>query len=141
MLSIETPAGVKKIDIRHFSALDGWDIHTHFTRFADSKDRKDRRQYVFRILSYARIITDKKGVEIPLSTGALVDNHLYTAENVGKVFEAVLAYNGITPEQSAQLSDYKNVCANDMATSFLTECMGAMKQFVAFMTQQGMTDG
>jgi hypothetical protein len=141
MLEIETPAGIKKIAIQRFSALDGWDIHTHFTRFADSKERKDRRQYVFRVLSYARVLTNKKGVEIPLSTGALVDNHLYTAENVGKVFEAILSYNGMTPEQSAQLSDYKNTCANHMTTSFLTQCMGAIKQFVGYVMREGKTHG
>jgi hypothetical protein len=137
MLEIQIPGGVKKIDIHRFNALDGWDIHTHFTRFADSKNRKDRRQYIFRVLSYARVMTDRKGVEIPLVTGALVDNHLRTVENVGIVFEAILNYNGISPEQSAQISDYRNARSNEMATSFLTECMGAINLFVDYMIRRG----
>jgi hypothetical protein len=136
-MEIQTPIGAKTIELKRFSALDGWDIHTHFTRFADSKSHAERRQYVFRVLSYARVLIAGKN-ELPLSTGALVDNHLCSAENVGKVFEAVLQFNGIDPKQSAQVSDYRNAIANAMATSFLTQCMGAINAFVA-MTQ-GVAD-
>jgi hypothetical protein len=137
MIEIQTAQGTKRIEIKRFSALDGWDLHSNFTRFADSKDHKERSQYVFRVLSHAKVVLSQ-GVEFPLTTNALIDNHLCTAENVGKVFEAVMRFNGIDVFKSAQLADHRNRIANEIATSFMAQCASALNAFVDFAINQGI---
>lgn len=132
-MELETQTGRKLIKFLRFSALDGWDIHDRFTAFASSNDPLARRAYVLRVLSYARVLIGSH--ELPLSTGALIDNHLCTPENVHAVFKGTLEFNGISIERSAGRSNYATAVGNEIATSFVASCMGAIQEFAAHMME------
>lgn len=130
-MELETQTGQKTIKFLKFSAMDGWDIHDRFVTFANSTDQAARRAYVLRVLGYARVVVGTH--ELPLTTGALIDNHLCTAENVGRVFDGVLEFNGISAARSADRPDYRAAVGNEIATSFMAACMGSLEQFVGHL--------
>ncbi len=132
-MELETQTGKKLIKFLKFSALDGWDIHDRFAAFAGSSNPLARRAYVMRVLGYARVLIGSH--ELPLSTGALIDNHLCTPENVQAVFQGALEFNGISIERSAWRSDYATAVGNEIATSFVANCMGALQDFTAHMME------
>ncbi len=117
-IEITTPFGIKLIAIEKFSAMDGWDLQEQFIRFAASTDRDFRRAYTLEILSYAKVIQEDGG-ELPLSTDALIDNHLGSWENVRDVFEEILSQNGINPKTHADRPDYWSAAGAEMASAFL----------------------
>jgi len=117
-IEITTPFGVKLIAIEKFSAMDGWDLQEQFIRFAASTDREFRRAYTLEVLSYAKVVQEDGG-ELPLSTDALINNHLGSWENVRDVFEEILSQNGIDPKKHADRPDYWSAAGAEMASSFL----------------------
>jgi hypothetical protein len=121
MFEISTASGVKGIEIERFKALDGWEIQNKFISFAASSDKDFRRAFTLEVLSYATVIAPD-GRLIPLSTSALIDNHLETWDNVKEVFEAVLKDNGIDPETHASRPDYWSDIGAQLAVSFLAQC-------------------
>lgn len=128
-MQIETETGRKLIKFLRIPAMEGWEIQYSLATFLNSSDPKTRRDYVMRILGYARVMVGSN--ELPLSTGALIDNHLCSADNVKAVFEGALAFNGISANACAKnKSDFKTSISNDIATSFVAGCMGALQLFV-----------
>lgn len=109
-----------QVVVSHFPPLDGWDIQGRFRDFAASKDAAFKRAYTMEILSYATLQFDD-GRTLPLSTGALIDNHLESWQNVMLVFEAVLKHNGIDPSTHADKPTYWEEAGALMAISFIAE--------------------
>lgn len=132
-MELETQTGKKQIRFLKFPALEGWDIQDRFAAFANSTDPAVRRAYVLRVLGFARVLVGQH--ELPLSTGALIDNHLCTADNVGAVFAGVMVFNGVDVKAAANRSDYMTAVGNEIATSFVSACMGALEQFIAFVSE------
>ncbi len=111
---------MRQVAIDQFGAMDGWDIQERFVRFAASKDQKMRREYTMEVLKYARILTADGG-HLPLTTDALIDNHLGSWENVRDVFEEILKQNGIEPQEHAHRANFWTDAGTEMATSFVAE--------------------
>ncbi len=111
----------KTINIYKFPAMDGWDLQQRFIEFVASKNSLERRQFTLDVLTYAKVKIGSN--ELPLSTDALIDNHLQTWENIKKVFEEILMYNGIDPAHHSEidLRKYWSRAGEEMATSFLAE--------------------
>ena len=59
------------------------------------------------------------GGDLPLSTDALINNHLGSWENVRDVFEEILRQNGIDPKTHADNPNYWAKAGAEMATSFI----------------------
>lgn len=121
---ISAQGKVKQIRIRHFDALDGWDIQSRFYDFAASTDKAYRRAYTMEILSYATVVFE--GRELPLKTDALIDNHLETWKNIELVFNEVLTFNGIDPHTHADQPSYWSKAGAQMAISFIAEASKLM---------------
>lgn len=125
MFEIKLPSGEKKIiKINLFAALDGWDIQAKFVEFAASTDRNLRREFTMEVLSYAKVMSGE--MEIPLTTSALVDNHLQTWSNIESVFEEVLNVNGIDPKTHADKTHYWANAGAEMALAFIAEASKLM---------------
>jgi|SRR5579864_964457 len=132
-IELRTPQGtIKVIAIEKFPAMDGWDIQERFVQFAASHDKDFRREYTLEVLTYAKVV-QADGGNLPLSTDALINNHLGSWENVRDVFEEVLRQNGIDPKTHADTPQYWAKAGSEMATSFIasvTELLGpAMTNF------------
>lgn len=108
-----------EVDIRKFPAMEGWVIQQDFVKFAETDDMEFRRAYTLRVLSYASVISGS--VPMPLSTDALIDNHLRSWENVKAVFEEVLMVNGIDPKTHADRSEYWERVGQKLAIAFIAE--------------------
>ncbi len=132
-MDLETQTGKKQIRFLKFPALEGWDIQDRFAAFANSTDATTRRAYVLRVLGFVRVLIGQH--ELPLSTAALIENHLCTAENIGIVFAATLAFNNIDVNAAANRSDYVTAIGNEIATSFVSACMSALEQFIGFISE------
>jgi len=118
-IEITTPQGsIRTIAIEKFPAMDGWDIQERFIQFAASRDKDFRRAYTLEVLSYAKVVQTDGG-NLPLSTDALINNHLGSWENVRDVFEEILRQNGIDPKSHADRPDYWSKAGAEMATSFI----------------------
>lgn len=118
-IELTTPQGtIKVISIDKFPAMDGWDIQERFVQFAASHDKDFRREYTMEVLSYAKVV-QADGGNLPLSTDALIDNHLGSWQNVREVFEAVLQQNGIDPKTHADTPHYWAKAGGEMATAFI----------------------
>lgn len=125
MFEIKLPSGeTKSVKILKFAALDGWDIQAKFVEFAASTDRQMRREFTLEILSYAKVISGD--MEIPLTTDALIDNHLQTWPNIEAVFEQVLSVNGIDPKTHADKTHYWANAGAEMALAFIAEASKLM---------------
>jgi hypothetical protein len=125
-----TPNGtVRRVAIEQFGAMDGWDIQERFVRFAASKDAKLRKEYTMEVLKYATILTADGG-KLPLTTDALINNHLGSWENVRDVFEEVLRQNGIKPAEHCRRANYWVDAGSAMATSFVAEVSIKINEFV-----------
>ncbi len=126
LIEIVTPMGQKKrLALSKFSALEGLDIQYRFADFVASEDKNARRAYTFEILSYAKVIINDR--ELPLSTDALIDNHLCSWENVKIVFESVLRYNDIEPTTHAKKPCYWAVSGADLAAGFIGDVIKSME--------------
>lgn len=110
---------IRQVATRKFKALDGWDIQQRFIEFASATDKSFRRAFTLEILEYASVIVN--GNELPLTTDALIDNHLQSWENIQKVFEEVLLSNGINPKTHADNPNYWASAGQEMAISFIAE--------------------
>lgn len=118
-IEIQIPGqGVREIAIEKFPAMDGWDIQERFIRFAASTDKEFRREYTLEVLSYAKVVM-KDGGDLPLSTDALINNHLGSWENVRTVFEEILRQNGIDPKTHADTPHYWSEAGHQMAVAFI----------------------
>lgn len=119
--TIETDEGNIAVRIEKFAALDGWDIQRRFIEFAESPDKDFRRAFTLEVLSYAVVI--KGDQEIPLSTDALIDNHLEKWENVQALFEKILLANGIDPKSHASRPEYWERVGNQIGVAFVEYCV------------------
>jgi hypothetical protein len=125
MVEIKLANGeLRKVEISNFSALEGWEIQNRFIEFASSSDRDFRREFTFEVLAYAKVMVG--GVEIPLKTDALINNHLQGWQNIKIVFEAVLMQNGIDPNTHADRPNYWSEAGAEMAVSFIAEAAKLM---------------
>lgn len=124
-MDIQTATGTKTLRLTKFKALDGWALQNGFINFAASRDNAFRKEYTLKILAYAVVVNGEQ--EIPLSTDALIDNHLQTWQNVMTVFEEILSENGIDPKTHADRPDYWSNVGREMATSFLASCSELIK--------------
>lgn len=130
MFAITLPSGEQReVKISLFQALDGWDIQNKFIDFASTQDRALRREFTLEILSYAQVMVDGNG--IPLSTDALIDNHLQTWANVELVFNEVLMRNGINPQTHAEKPNYWANAGAEMAIAFIAETTKLMAPALA----------
>ena len=120
MFTITDPAGkTKEVRIKKFPAMDGWELQRDFLHFAASKDKAFRRAYTLEVLKYATVVNGN--VELPLTTDALIDNHLCSWENVKLVFERVLTDNGIDPNTHALQTHFWADAGAEMAVAFIAE--------------------
>lgn len=116
-LFVDTPNGQKEVKISMFSALEGLDLKARFIEFAASRDRDVRRRYTLDVLKFAKVVAANQ--ELPLTTNALIDNHLCSWQNVQLVFEAVLLQNGINPAYAATEPDFWIDSGAELAASFV----------------------
>ena len=116
-LIIDTPNGQRTVTVARFGALDGVDLRARFIEFAASRDRDLRRKYTMEILRYAKVANGNQA-PLPLTTGALIDNHLCTWQNVQLVFERVLSENGIDANAMASESDFWYDAGVEMFAAF-----------------------
>ncbi|USN16321.1 hypothetical protein PLUTO_00050 [Luteibacter phage vB_LflM-Pluto] len=126
IIDIEFNGTKKQLRIERFKALDGWELQNKFLDFAASTDRDFRLSYTMEVLQYANVIIDDSGREMPLSTKDVIDNHLGKWENVQKVFEDVLRYNGIDPKTHADRPGFWSNAGAEMAVSFMAEAVKLM---------------
>lgn len=119
MQIVQNDGTKRNVVIEKFPALDGWDIQEKFLTFAASTDKVFRRAFTLEVLSYAKVMIDTN--EYPLTTDALIDNHLQKWENVKEVFEQVLRENGIDPDTHADKPRFWAQAGAEMATSFMAE--------------------
>lgn len=119
MQIVQNDGTKRNVVIEKFPALDGWDIQEKFLTFAASTDKVFRRAFTLEVLSYAKVMIDTN--EYPLTTDALIDNHLQKWENVKEVFEQVLRENGIDPETHADKPRFWAQAGAEMAISFMAE--------------------
>ena len=131
-MEIETPQGKKTITFEKVSALDAWELREQLKRFLNSDDTSLRRAYVQRVLGLASVALGKQS--LGLKTSAMIDNHLCSPENVGTVFDGALAANGISVKDCAAQTEYMTAIGAEMATSFVSQCMGALEMFVHHAT-------
>lgn len=125
MLEIKLPSGeIRTILIENFTALEGWEIQQRFIEFASSTSPEFRRQFTFQVLERAKVKVGSN--EVPLKTGALIDNHLQSWQNIKEVFEAVLLKNGIDPKTHADNPNYWSEAGAEMAISFIAEAAKLM---------------
>lgn len=132
-MQIETPHGTKEIRLSLFDALDGWEIQNNYIKFTASADKTFRRAYTLEVLGYATVVMGEN--DLPLSTDALIDNHLGTWQNVQKVFEAVLRNNGIDPETHADRDNYWSKVGAEIATAFLASCTRMIGPMMSHLAQ------
>jgi len=114
----------KIIEIELFDALVGWEMQRRFVEFAASRDGQYRRAYTLEVLRYAKVRNGDK--QIPLTTDALIDNHLQSWQNVEKVFQGILLANGIDPKTHANNPDYWVQAGAEMAIAFVAEAIKLM---------------
>jgi hypothetical protein len=120
-IELHTPDGTQKdIFIGKFPAMDGWEIQQRFIEFAASSDKDFRRAYTLEVLTYAKVVQSADRM-LPLTTDALIENHLGSWQNVQRVFEEVLLQNGIDPKTHADQPHYWAKAGNEMATAFIAE--------------------
>lgn len=139
MLEINVNGQIKAIKTDLFAALDGWDMQRRFVEFAASTDPDVRRKYTMDVLAYAKVVA-ADGHEIPLSTPALIDNHLGTWQNLQTVFDEVLARNGINPNEHANKSHFWAKAGEEMAIAFIAEAsklIGPAMEMMAEQNKQG----
>lgn len=120
-IQINTTTGSRVIGLRHFPAFEGYDIQHRFLEFAASTDKQLRREYLMEVLGYAEVSINGSD-PIPLSTTALVNNHVETWQNIEKVFTEVLKFNGIDPEEHANKPRFWANAGQEMANAFLAQC-------------------
>lgn len=129
---------VKEIIISKFDALDGWDIQHRYTDFVMSTDKYHRRAFTLEILSYAKV---KISTELlPLSTDALINNHIQSWDKVKELFEAVLIENGIDPDNHAEKPHYWANAGAEMAISFIAEASKLMGPAMAFIEERNKAE-
>lgn len=110
----------RKIQIGRMGAHEGWECQRRFIEFAMSKDPSFRTEYTFEILKHATVL--RGGEEgLPLSTNALVENHLQNWRNLEIVFNAVLMENGIDPTTHAEKDHYWAHAGGEIATAFIQQ--------------------
>lgn len=139
MLELNVNGSIKTIKVDMFAALDGWDMQRRFVEFAASNDPGVRRQYTMDVLTYAKVIAADGG-EIPLSTSALIDNHLGSWQNLQAVFDEVLVRNGINPNAHANQSHFWAKAGEEMAIAFIAEAsklIGPAMEMLAEQNKQG----
>lgn len=130
-MKIDHPNGKKvEIIIEKMSAMEGWNIQRRFVEFAMSKDPSFRSEYTMEVLSFAKIQIAADSV-LPLSTGALIDNHLGNWKNLEAVFNEVLLTNGIDPATHAEREDYWTKAGGELALSFIGETIRLIEPFMA----------
>lgn len=118
-MKITHPSGAEKnIKIEKMGAMEGWEIQRRFIEFVLSKDPVFRTEYTMQVLSFAKVVVGSEQ-ELPLSTGALIDNHLGNWENIKKVFDEVLISNGINPETHAEKEHYWAHAGGELAAAFV----------------------
>lgn len=126
IIEITTPNdSIKSVSIEYFPPMDGWEIQNDFRRFASSTDKEFRRKYTMEVLSYCQIIADN-GSKIPLTTSALISNHLQSWQNIEIVFEQTLIHNGIDPKSHANQSAFWSEAGAEMAIAFIAEASKLM---------------
>jgi hypothetical protein len=136
MIEITTSTGQRKIHLGHFAALDGWDIQHRFLAFAASNDKVERRTYVMEVLSYARVEIQGASDHIPLTTAALINNHLESWKNIEAVFNGILLKNGIDPETHATKTRFWADAGEEMAMAFIAACSSLIKPAMEFAEEQ-----
>lgn len=120
MIEITLPDGTPKlIAVLTFPALVGWDMQQRFMEFAATTDSQVRTKYTMDVLAFAKVISGDN--ELPLSTDALIDNHLGSWQNIKIVFEAVLTLNGINPLTHADKPQFWSEAGEKMAVAFVAE--------------------
>lgn len=123
---------IKAVTLSQFKALDGYDIQLRALDFLASTDTAFRRSFVMEILGYAQV--DSDGVWMPLSTSALIDNHLETWQNIERVFEAVLSHNGIDIHEHANKPHFWANAGAEIAVGFVakvTDLLGPAVEMAA----------
>lgn len=109
----------KLIKVSDFDALEGWDLQRRYIEFAQTKDSAMRKEFTMEILRHAAVVLDE--TEIPLTTAALINNHLGNWMNVKEVFEGVLKHNGIDPETHAEKLGYWADAGAELAVNFIAQ--------------------
>ncbi len=116
-IEIEVADGKRKIKIEKMGAMEGWEIQRKYVEFAMSKDTSFRVAYTMEVLHFAKVV--QSGNELPLSTSAMIENHLQSWINIKSVFEAVLIENGINPSTHAEKEHYWAQAGGEMAAAFI----------------------
>lgn len=135
-MEIKHPSGkVVNIRLEKMTAMEGWEIQRRFIEFAMSKDPAFRKEYTMEVLSFAKVMVGSEQ-ELPLSTGALIDNHLGSWENIREVFNGVLLDNGIDPDTHGDREDYWSSAGGQIAAAFISETIRLMEPLVSGATPQ-----
>lgn len=120
MEKVTLPSGrVNEILIKHFPALDGWEIQLKYRDFVRSEDKDFRRKFTMEVLSHAEVVGEE--INFPLQTDAIIDNHLGTWQNVQQIFDAVLSHNGIDPNYHAEKANHWAQAGSEFAIGFVAE--------------------
>jgi hypothetical protein len=126
----------KTIEIEQFPALDGWDIQQRFVEFAASHDKEFRRAYTLEVLAFAYVEVSK-GSKVRLTTSGIIANHVGTWQNVERVFEEILLYNGIDPKTHADRPVFWEKVGAEMASSFISEVTRILGPAINFAAKKG----
>lgn len=133
---------VKPVVLQHFDALDGYDIQLRALDFLASQDKAFRREFVMEILTYSEVCIGDQW--LPLTTTALVNNHLETWQNIEKVFEAVLSHNGIDIHEHGNKPHFWANAGAEIAVAFIakvTDLMGPAVELAAVAANLPQSEG
>lgn len=109
----------RKIGINKMGAMEGWEIQRRFIEFAMSKDKTFRVAYTMEVLAHAEVIRGE--TILPITSPALIENHLGNWHNIQKVFNSVLVENGIDPNTHAEKEHYWAHAGGEMAAAFIEQ--------------------
>ena len=110
----------RTVEMSYFPALEGWNIQRDYVKFRHTDDNEFRTQFTMRVLSYCKVMN--RDQSFPMTTDAIIDNHLGSWENIKKVFDAILLMNGINPDAHAEQPLYWEKVGSAIAIEFLAQC-------------------
>lgn len=128
----------RTINLTYFGAMEGLKIRQLYREVISSpRDTKFLEDFVKNVMGHVTVTVGQK--EIPLSTTAMIDNHLQSWTNIETVLNAQLSHNSIVPYFHEEHSSYWNKVGADMAVSFMASVQQLINPALQAMVASGET--